>query len=129
MSAKGVIVSDAAPVHVDAHRSRRARSDTVAPIILIRKTSPRPAHYRYMDLLERVDDILAIAVDVGDIAVLTYPDTLINPPPQVFGELAVDIAIDLRAGFRCVNRHRNRHRARSGHSRGGERNQQHRAHH
>ncbi len=49
-----------------------------------------------MDMAQRLHHILAIAMNVGDLAVLPHPDAFIDAAPQMLGELAKDVAVDLR---------------------------------
>src|SRR5579871_607470 len=97
MGAETVVVRHPAPMDIDAHRALGARTDAVAPIIEIGETPARPADHRDMDFPERLHHILAIAMDVGDLAVFPHPDAFIDAAPQMLGELAEDVAVDFRS--------------------------------
>src|SRR6185312_6943503 len=44
--------------------------------------------------------VLPVSVDIGNIAFFADPDAFVDAPPQMFGELAVDMSVDKRSG-RC----------------------------
>ena len=82
------------------------RTDTVAPLILIGKTSTRPAQHWNMQFFQRVDHVVAQAVRVWNGRVLSHPETVVNQASEVFGKLAVEVPVDDPA--RLVHPHRER---------------------
>ena len=98
VGAEAVILGHAAPMDIDPHGPLGARPDAVAPIVKIAEAAARPAHVGHMDGLQRRHHVLAIAMDVGDLAVLPHPDAFIDAAPQMLGELAIDMAVDLDTG-------------------------------
>src|SRR3569833_943525 len=97
MGAEAVVIHHPAPMDIDAHRTLGARPDVIAPVIEVGEAAARPADHRHMDLAQGLHHILAIAMDVGDLAVLSHPDAFIETPAQMLGELAIDMAVDFRA--------------------------------
>src|SRR2546423_1694147 len=75
MRAEGVAVIAAAVVMSDP---LVRRADGVAPVILVGVTAAGPADERHLQLLERVDDILTIAVDVGNRRAFADPDATVD---------------------------------------------------
>jgi len=55
-----------------------------------------PAQHRRLDPPERGDDIIAHAPRVGDRGIFPHPDTLVDAPAQMLGEVPVDILVDTR---------------------------------
>ena len=51
-----------------------------------------------MQPLQRLDDVAAIAMDVGDRRILPDPDAAVDAVAQFLGELAVDFRRDPDAG-------------------------------
>src|SRR5471030_3077538 len=99
MGAEAVVLGHAAPMNIDPHRALGARADAVAPVIQVAETAAGPTHHRNMDMPQCLHHILAVPVDIGNLAVLSYPDTFIYPAPQMLGELAIDMAVDFHAGL------------------------------
>src|SRR6202012_701823 len=73
---------------VDGLRPFTGFADTVPPMVLIRKTTTRPAKVRYFNFFEGPYNIHA------DLTLTVKP--IINTPAQVLSELAVDIPADDR---------------------------------
>ena len=107
VGAEGIVVSHAAPMHIDPHRPLVARADAVAPVVKVGEAAAGPADHRHMDFLQRLHHIGAIATNIGDGAVLPNPDAAIDAGTQMFGELAIDMPVDHRPRLRRVDRDRN----------------------
>src|SRR6476469_841340 len=89
-----IILGHAAPMRIDHARALIARADAIFPVVLICKTSARPAQNRHLDLLQGFDDVIADAAGVGDRAVLTVLLSLVNAVPQVFVIMPVNVPVD-----------------------------------
>ena len=94
MGAEGVILADAAPVGVDDGLALRLRADTIAPVVGIGKAAARPAQHRDVQRLERIDNIAAHTVDVGNLRVFADIKALIDAAAQMLRELTVDIRVN-----------------------------------
>ena len=66
-------------------------------MMLIGKTTARPAQYGHFQFFERRHQVVANAAGVGNGRILTDPDAFVNAMAEMFGELAVNISIDDRA--------------------------------
>ena len=65
-------------------------------MIAISKTAARPADYRRVESLQRLNDAAPDAVDVGDRRALTNPDAIVDTRPKVFDELAMQLGLNGR---------------------------------
>ena len=83
MGAEGVILADAAPVGVDDGLALRLRADTIAPVVGIGKAAARPAQHRNVQRLERIDNIAAHAVDMGNLRAFADINALIDAAAQM----------------------------------------------
>src|SRR5690606_39907251 len=97
--AEAVGLLDAAPVGVDLDPALFARSDAVAPVVLVGEAAARPAHHRHLQFLQRGQHVVAVPTGVGDFRVLADPDAAVDAVAQVLGELAEDVAADGLAGL------------------------------
>src|SRR5205823_6012373 len=68
-----------------------ARSDPVAPVVLIGETSARPADYAGLHLPQRIDQLFADAVDIGNARTLADPDAVVYDAAEVLDEVPVDL--------------------------------------
>ena len=87
---------------------RRTGPDAVAPVILVGKAAPRPAHHDMAKLLDVLDQLAADAVDIRDLRIGADPDAVVDHAADVLGKLAVDRRLD-RAD-RLVQQDRDRER-------------------
>src|SRR5690606_35285535 len=99
VGAEAVGLGHAAPVGVDLDPALVARTDAVAPVVLVGETAAGPAHHRHLQLLQRRDHVVAVAAGVGDLRILAHPDAAVDAVAQVFGELAEEVAAHLGAGL------------------------------
>ena len=106
VGAEGVGLGRAAPPVVLARGTLVARTDAVAPVVLVSKAAARPADYGRLDRLQRADDVAAHAPDIGDLGVRADPDAVIDAGAQMFGKLTVDVARDRGAGLVSPQRRR-----------------------
>ena len=89
-----------------------ARTDAIAPIVLIGKTTARPANHAGFDFTKGLNEFFAEAVDVGDGGLLVaHPDAIVDNAADVFNEVAVNFRRDeggrfVREGFRGARRRR-----------------------
>ncbi len=67
MCAKGVVLNGASPVVVLHFGSLLGRADTVHPVIFVGKAATGPAQHGYLQGFERLKNIIAIALGVGDV--------------------------------------------------------------
>ena len=94
MSAERVVFLSAAPVVVDECATVFLWTDTVHPVIVVGKAASWPAHYWDVEVLECFEHVLAIAVDVRDVAVWTNPESAVDTRTEVFRELTIDLIWD-----------------------------------
>ena len=94
MGTEAVIFYDAAPVGIDHFFAVFFRTDSVLPVILVRKTASRPAEHRDADLFQRFHDVTAHPVDIGNLGILAHENAFIDASSQMFGKLSVDFLID-----------------------------------
>jgi len=83
-----------APPDVDAARPARARADAVAPVVVVGEAAARPAQHRHADFLQRVDDVLADAAEVGDLGVFSDADAVVDARPKMLGKMPVQERVD-----------------------------------
>jgi hypothetical protein len=76
-----------APVRIETHRAGLARTDTIAPVIVIREAPAGPAQDRDSQRLQRLDNIVTDTIRIGNRAMRTYPDAIIDQFAQMFGEV------------------------------------------
>ena len=86
------------PGGIHANGTLVARTDAVAPIVLICKTAAGPTNHRHLDRLQSFDNVLAITLDIGNGGMFAHPDTAVDATPQLLGKLAVDLPMDDRPG-------------------------------
>src|SRR5438552_1769049 len=98
MGADGIGFLGPARVAVDPDRPLCARTNAIAPVVVVGVAAAGPAHHRHMQILERADDVLAPAADVRDGRGWSDPDAAVDAAAQIFGGLAVDVLVDVRAG-------------------------------
>ena len=70
---EGVVLDGATPVVVAQRRTLAARTDAVHPVIVVGETAARPAQNRHFEGLQRLEHILAVAIDVGYGGILAHP--------------------------------------------------------
>ena len=94
MCSKAVVLHNTTPVCVDHLLSAFLWTDSVLPVILIRKTSARPAQYRNLQLLKSLHNIHAHSVHIRDVRMFPNIDSLIDTPSQMLGKMSVDLRCD-----------------------------------
>ena len=95
MRAETVVLDNSAPVGVYHLFALGHFADSVAPVVFIGEAAAGPAQHGELYLPESVHDVLAVAVDVRNIAVLADVYPVVNAAPEVLGEVAVDLAVDV----------------------------------
>src|SRR4051812_22092137 len=103
MRAEGVGLDDPAPVGVERGRALVTRANAVAPVVFVGEASAGPADVRYLDRLQRLDDVVADAARVRNLRIRTDPDPFVDATPEVLGKLAENVPVDLRAARRGVD--------------------------
>jgi hypothetical protein len=63
-------------------------------MVFIGETAAGPAQVGYLYFFQRFYNIQADTSFVGDAAILSYPESVVNTTTQVFGEMAVDMPAD-----------------------------------
>ena len=76
---------------VSAPGSLVPRSDTIAPVVAIGKTTARPANYRGVQKFQAIDERFADAADVRNLRFLSDPDAVVDTAAQMFREMAVNV--------------------------------------
>ena len=71
-----------------------ARADAVAPVVGVGEAAAGPAQQRGLDGAHGVDEVLADAVDVGDLRVLANPDAVVDDSAEMLDEVTVDLRRD-----------------------------------
>jgi len=99
MSTERVVLNGSAPVGVDHHRTVLLWTDSVHPVIFVGEASARPAHYRNLELLESLNEVLSVTVDVWNIRIRTNPDTVIDASSEMLCKLSVDFCRNDRLVF------------------------------
>ncbi len=89
--AEAVGLLDPAPVRVHADGPAVLGPYAVAPVVGVGKAAAGPADHRDLDRLQRLDDVLAIAMDIGNGRTLAHPDPVIDPVAEMLGELALKL--------------------------------------
>jgi hypothetical protein len=118
VSAELIRFRHTAPVSVHLHRTLRAIADAVPPVVLVGKTPARPPHHRYVQVPERLDDVVAISVGVRNRRLLAHPHAFVDSRAEMLGELTVDVRIDDRARLIGANGHGHVDRLRRARGRG-----------
>jgi hypothetical protein len=72
-------------------------------VILLSETPPWPAYNRYFNLLEGLNDIISYATSVGNGAIFTYPDSIVDTTTKMFCEMPINEPTDLMFTFICMN--------------------------
>src|ERR1700685_4162332 len=78
------------PPAAETARALRAGTDSVAPMVFVRKAAARPADDDATQPPHVLDEGTANPVNVGDLRVGADPDAVVNDAAQMFGELAVE---------------------------------------
>ena len=97
---------DATPVGVYFHRAFFTGADAVTPVVFVREASARPAHHRHLERFQCGNDVVAVAMGVGNAGFLADPDSFIDAGAEMLGELAIDVGIDDRPWLIGANLHR-----------------------
>src|SRR5262249_45689665 len=87
-----------------------ARTDPVAPVVLVGEAAARPAQHGDLQLLQRGHDVVANAARVGNRGALADPDAVVDQAAEMLRELAVDVAVDRRLRLVRADRDLGAHR-------------------
>src|SRR5690606_16410539 len=96
--AERVALDDVAPVRVDHARPLGGIADAVAPVILVGEAPAGPTQVGDPDAPQRLDDVGADAIPVGDRGILADPEATVDAPAEMLGEVAIEVAADRGAG-------------------------------
>ena len=77
------VFNHTAPMGIDHHRAFFTGSDTIFPVILIRKTTPRPTKHGQIHSFQGFYNVRADAVYIGNRAVIPNPKAFINAAPEM----------------------------------------------
>ncbi len=94
MGSEVVVFDDATPVGIDEFGAELAGADTIFPVVFIGEAAAWPAKNGDIELAEGLHDVLPDAARIGDGGVFADPDAFVDAPPEVFGEVAVDIGVN-----------------------------------
>ena len=94
MGAEGVVLHGAAPVVVHQLGPVFLGADPVHPMVLVGEAAAGPAEHRHFQGLESFQDVGPIAIYIGDGGIRSHPDTFVDAPAQMLGELAVNLGRD-----------------------------------
>ena len=83
MGTEAVVLYYTAPVGIDHFLSLLFGTDSISPVILIRKASSRPTKHRNLNLLQRLYHIISHAVCIGNIGIFSHIQTAINTSSQM----------------------------------------------
>ena len=83
MRTEGVVLDRAAPVVVSQRGTLVLRTDTVHPVVVVGKTAAWPAQHGHLQSLQRLKNVLAIALDVRNLRVLAHPEAAIDTGAEV----------------------------------------------
>ena len=90
MRAEAVILESAAPVVVGDVGSLLLRAYSIHPVVVVGEASSGPAQHWNLESLQGVEDILAVAVDIGHVGILAHPQPAVDATAEMFRELSVD---------------------------------------
>ena len=103
MGAKRVVLDSTSPVVVAQRRTILLGTNAVHPMIVVGEASARPAQHGHLQRLQCFEDILAVAIDVGDGRVFAYPQSTIDTRAEMLRELSVDFTIDFGTSLVGMN--------------------------
>ena len=63
-------------------------------MVFVGEASARPSQHGHLQILQRLQHVVAIALGVGDVGLGTHPEPAIDAAAEVFCELAVDFLVD-----------------------------------
>src|SRR5882762_6278072 len=91
MRTKTIVLNITTPMDVDPFRSLRVRPDTVTPVVIVGKTTARPAQDRDAQLAKIFNSEFPVAVDVRDRRVLAHPQSAINTRAKMLGKVSMKL--------------------------------------
>jgi hypothetical protein len=62
-------------------------------VVSVGETTPRPSQVGNLQLPERIDYVIANAIGVGNVTVISHIETPIDTPAQVFCKMPVDVFV------------------------------------
>src|SRR5437588_12493395 len=84
---KTSILHVTAPMNVDALRPRFERTDAIAPVVVVRIATARPAQYRDAQFLQVIDGLPTISVDIRNRRVSSDPQTAVHARAKMLRKL------------------------------------------
>ena len=103
MGAKRVVLDSTSPVVVAQRGTVLLGTNAVHPMIVVGEASARPTEYGNFQGFQGLEDVLTIAVDIGNLGVLTYPKSTIDTRAEMLRELSVDFTIDFGTSLVGMN--------------------------
>ncbi|MNJ70576.1 hypothetical protein D3C77_670490 [compost metagenome] len=94
MSPEMVVFYYTAPMRVDHSFAVFFWTDTIFPVIFIGEATTRPAKHRNFNLLKRLYNIVSNPIRIRNRRIFAYPYSFINAPPQMLGEMTINIAVN-----------------------------------
>src|SRR5262249_54451023 len=91
MGAKTIVFNIAAPVDVDALGALPNRSNPIAPVVIVGKTSAWPSQHRNAKFAKVFNSLFAIAIDVRNRRGLADPEASVNTRAQMLGKMSVKL--------------------------------------
>ena len=88
-----MIVSTVAPMR---HNTVSPTGSSAWAMIAVSETTSRPADYRRVELVQRVNDAAPDAINIGNRRLLTDPDAVVDTRSNVFNELAMQMGLNSR---------------------------------
>ena len=83
MSTKAVILQHTTPVRIDHFLAALFGTNTVLPVVFIRKAASRPAEYRNLHFFQSFHHICPHSVFVRNLRIFSHIDSFINAPSQM----------------------------------------------
>ena len=104
MCAERIVLYHTAPVGVDHPLSFRFITDTVFPVIFVRKAAARPAEHGNTHFFQRIYHITAHTVYVRNFGIFAHINAFVDTSAEMLGKMAVNVFIDLAHFLIRVNK-------------------------